>query len=263
MATRSTAFWVVGIVMATAPLAAQAPAAPQAPARPPTVTRLGGNIRANPPSGPVPRLADGKPDMTGVWLGGAPVADISTALPKGEAMPFLPETRKRMQSQLAKDDPQANCLPLPPPRATPYPWRMVVTPGHVFFLYEMYGYRQVFMDGRRHPDDVEPTWFGHSTGRWEGDTLVVDTIGYNDRTWFDNVGHPHSEKLHTIERFTRTSLGTIAAEITIDDPGAYAKPIRIPYTARLMPGDELLEYICEENNQDVPHLVGPADNRGR
>jgi hypothetical protein len=228
---------------------------------PPPVTRLGGNIRANPPSGPVPRLADGKPDMSGVWLGGAPVVDVSTALPPGQAIPILPATRARMQAQLAKDDPQANCLPLPPARATPYAWRMVVTPTHVFFLYEMYNYRQVFMDGRPHPPDLDPTWYGHSIGRWQGDTLVVDTIGYNDKTWFDNRGHPHSEKLHTVERYTRTSLGTMAGEITIDDPGAYARPFTLPFTARLMPNEKLLEYVCQENNQDVPHLIGPADNR--
>ena len=242
-------------------IAASGSAAAQASAAAPPVTRLGGNIRANPPSGPVPRLADGKPDMSGVWLGGAPVADISTGLPQGQAIPFLPETKARMQAQQAKDDPQANCLPLPPPRATPYPWRMVVTPTHVFFLYEMYNYRQVFMDGRPHPPDLDPTWYGHSIGRWEGDTLVVDTVGYNDQTWFDNRGHPHSEKLHTVERYTRTSLGTMAGEITIDDSGAYAKPFTVSFTARLMPNEELMEYVCQENNQDVPHLIGPADNR--
>ena len=197
--------------------------------------------------------------MSGVWLGGGAVGDISTALPAGETMPFLPETRTIMREHQAKDDPQANCLPLPPPRATPYPWRMVVTPTHVFFLYEMYGYRQVFMDGRPHPDEVDPTWPGHSIGRWEGDTLVIDTVGFNDKTWFDNRGHPHSDKLHTIERFTRTSLGMMTTEVTIDDPGAYSRIFKVNFTSRLMPNAELMEYVCEENNQDVPHLEGPAD----
>jgi hypothetical protein len=87
---------------------------------------------------------------------------------------------------------------------------------------------------------------------------VVDTVGFNDRSWFDNNGHPHSDKMHTIERFTRTSLGTMKIEITVDDPGAYSKPFTLFLTANLMPGAELMEYICNENNQDVPHLLGPA-----
>jgi hypothetical protein len=223
-------------------------------------TRLGGNIRANPPSGPVPRLADGKPDLTGVWLGGGAVGDITTGLPKGESLPLLPETKKIMDAQLAKEDPQANCLPLPPPRATPYPWRVVVTPTHAFFLYEMYNYRQVFMDGRKHPpaDELHPTWYGHSIGWWEGDTLVVDTVGMNDKTWLDNRGNRHSEKMHLVERFTRTDLGRMQVEYTVDDPGAYSKPFKVSFTAQLMPKeDELIEYVCNENNQDVPYLVGP------
>ncbi len=106
-------------------------------------TRLGGNIRAtNPPTGPTPRQPDGKPDMTGVWLGGLSVGDISQNLPKGETMPIRPEWKQKMDAHQASDDPQAHCLPLPQPRAVPYPWRMVVTPTHVFFLHEMYDYRR-------------------------------------------------------------------------------------------------------------------------
>ena len=244
----------IGVALiATATVAAQI----TVPTTLPPTSRIGGNIRTTPPKGPVPRLPDGKPDMTGVWLGGLPGGDISTALPKGETMPVLPETRKQMAAQKAVDDPQAHCLPLPPPRFTPYPWRMVVTPTHVFFLYEMYNYRQVFVDGRKHPEDLDPTWYGHSIGHWEADTLVVDTVGMNDKTWFDNKGHTHSEKLHLVERYTRTDLGLMKVEMTIDDSGAYSKPFTLTGTARLMPNQELIEYICDENNQDVPHLIGP------
>ena len=255
MRTRVAALWVTGALMATVSIEAQ-----QAPASPPPVQRLGGNIRANPPKGPLPRLADGKPDLSGVWLGGGAVGDISTALPKGETLPLLPETKKIMDAQLAKDDPQANCLPLPPPRATPYPWRVIVTPTHAFFLYEMYNYRQVFMDGRKHPpaDELDPTWYGHSIGWWEGDTLVVDTVGFNDKTWLDNRGNRHSDKMHVTERYTRQDLGTMRVDVTVDDPGAYSRPFTANFVARLMPpNDELLEYVCQENNQDVPFLVGP------
>ena len=215
-------------------------------------TRLGGSIRANPPSGPVPRLPDGRPDMTGVWLGGLPVGDISTALPKGESMPIRPEWKKKMDGFQANDDPQAHCLPLPPPRFTPYPWRMVVTSTHTFFLYEMYDWRQVFMDGRKHPtgDDLDPTWKGHSIGRWDGDTLVIDTVGYNDKFWFDSRGTPHTEKLHTIERFSRPNFGTLINDFTLDDPGAYSKTVQLKFTARRVRQDvELMEDICTENNQ--------------
>jgi hypothetical protein len=245
----------------TVAVGAQAPSRPQAPA---PVVRAGGNIRAtNAPDGPVPRLADGKPDMTGVWLGGSPYGNIAGALRPGQTMTLLPEARKIQAARMAREDPGANCLPLTIPRGTPYPWRMVVTPTHAFFLHEMYHYRQAFLDGRKHPplEEIDPSWYGHSIGWWEGDTLVVDTIGFNDKGWLDSRGHPVTEKLHTIERYTRTNLGTMSIEVTIDDPGAYAKPFTIGVTARLMPGDELREYVCAENNQDVPFIEGPADTR--
>ena len=114
------------------------------------------------------------------------------------------------------------------------------------------------MDGRKHPADPDPTWYGHSVGRWEGDTLVVDTVGFNDKSWFDFRGHPHTERLHTVERYTRTNTNTLVNEITIDDLGAYFAPFTVTFTAVLKPGDELMEYICQENNQDVTHLQGPT-----
>ena len=111
-------------------------------------------------------------------------------------------------------------------------------------------HRVVYMDGRKHPDDVFPTWYGHSIGRWEGDTLVIDTVGYNDKFWFDSRGTPHTEKLHTIERFSRPNFGTLINEFTIDDPGAYSKTVHLKFTARRVRQDvELMEGICTENNQ--------------
>ena len=142
----------------------------------------------------------------------------------------------------------------------PYPWRIIQTKTHYFFLFEgnIHSFRQIFMDGRKHPEDPDPTWYGHSVGRWEGDALVIDSVGFNDRFWFDFTGHPHTEKLHTIERFTRKDLGTLVDEVTIDDPGAYAKPFTITSSNRLVPGEEIMEYICQENERDSHHLVGPA-----
>jgi hypothetical protein len=208
---------------------------------------------------PAPRLPDGLPDLSGIWQGGGPIGDIAQGLPAGSEIPLLPEARTLMESRLSKDDPEANCLPTGVPRIAPYPWRIVQTRTHIFFLFEanIHSYRQIFIDGRPHPIDPDPTWYGHSIGRWDGDALVVDTVGFNDKFWFDFRGHPHTEKLHIIERYRRTSMGTLVNEITIEDPGAYSRPFTVTFTARLSPGDELIEYICNENNQDVPHIQGP------
>jgi hypothetical protein len=210
---------------------------------------------------PAPRHSNGRIDITGLWQGGGPIGNIADGLPKGETMPLLPEARRVLESRLSKDDPQASCLPSGVPRIAPYPWRIVETPTHLFFLFEanIHSYRQIFMDGRPHPRDLDPTWYGHSIGRWDGDTLVVDTVGFNDRFWFDFKGHPHTERLHVTERYTRTSATTLVNEITIDDPGAYSRPFTVRFTADLAPaGDELMEYICAENNQDISHLQGPT-----
>jgi hypothetical protein len=208
--------------------------------------------------GPTPHLADGTVDLSGVWNGGGPIGDIAQGMPKGEKIPMLPSAEKIFKERQSKDDPEANCLPTGVPRIAPYPWRIVQTPTHVFFLYEgnIHSFRQIFVDGRKHPEDPDPTWYGHSIGHYEGDTLVVDTVGYNDKFWFDFAGHPHTEQLHTIERYTRKDLGTLQVDTDIIDPGAYSKPFSISFTANLRPKEELMEYICQENQVDAKHLVG-------
>lgn len=220
-----------------------------------------------PDDAPVPRLPDGTPDFSGVWTGGGPIGDIREGLMEGEEIVLLPEAKAIMGARTAADDPEANCLPTGVPRIAPYPWRILQTPPygpatHLYFVFEgnIHSYRQIFMDGRPHPDpeELDPTWYGHSIGHWEGDTLVIDTVGFNDRFWFDFLGHPHTEQLHTIERYTRTSYGVLENVTTIIDPGAYEKPFTIRFEARLRPGWDIMEYICNENNQDVDHLVGPA-----
>jgi hypothetical protein len=210
------------------------------------------------PKGPTPHLADGTVDLSGVWQGGGPVGDIAQGMPKGAVIPMTPAGEKLFKSRQSKDDPEANCLPTGVPRIAPYPWRMVQTPTHVFILFEgnIHSYRQIFVDGRKHPDDPDPTWYGHSIGHYEGDSLVVDTIGYNDKFWFDFEGHPHTEQLHTVERYKRTDLGTLVVETDIIDPGAYTKPFTISFTFGLRPKEELMEYICQENQVDAQHLVG-------
>ena len=215
-------------------------------------------------SAPAPRLANGRIDFSGIWLGGGPIANIADGLPAGETLPLLPAARAILDARQSREDPQAHCLPSGVPRTAPYPWRIVQTPAHIFFLFEgnIHSYRQIFMDGRPHPPDPDPTWYGHSIGRFDGDTLVVDTVGFNDRFWFDFKGHPHTERLHIVERYSRTSAGTLVNRITIDDPGAYERPFTVTFTARQAAGMELMEYICNENNQDVEHLSGPTQAPG-
>jgi hypothetical protein len=238
------------------------------PAQSPVVAQAAQASRpATKPAPPAPRLPNGRPDLSGVLNGGGGIA--ARSLKKGDEIVLLPEAKKLMDSRQSKDDPEANCLPTGVPRMNPYPWRIVQQPTHtesthIFILFEgnVHSYRQIFMDGRPHPDDLVPTWYGHSTGKWEGDTLVVDTVGYNDRFWFDFDGHPHTTALHTIERFTRTDLNTLSWEITIIDPGAYAKPFTVLTKAEYKPGWELMEYICNENNTNVQHIQGPAVSPG-
>jgi hypothetical protein len=132
-------------------------------------------------------------------------------------VPALPALAKE---RLSKDDPNANCLPAGVPRMSPYPWEILQTPKVIVFLHEgnMHTYRQVFMDGSGHPSDLDPTSYSDSRGKWDGDTLVVDTVGFNDKFWFDGVGHPHTEKLHIIERFRRPDSAHLDFDVTIDDP---------------------------------------------
>ncbi len=214
--------------------------------------------RASGPPKPTPRAADGKVDLSGVWSPDAHfIYDINDALKPGETLPLQPWALKTTVERMSKDDPEANCLPTGVPRQAPYPWRIVQTPAYVFFLFEgnIHSYRQIFINGK-HPEDPDPTWYGHSTGRWDGDTLVVDTVGFNDRFWFDFAGHPHTEKLHVVERFRRPEFDRLDYEVVIDDPGAYTKPFTLVGHSAYQRDTELLEYICNENNQDVDHIVG-------
>jgi hypothetical protein len=223
------------------------------------VNALGQEVKRAPvPTGPSPRLPDGTVDLNGLWIGGGPVGSIAQGLPKGETLPLLPAAKTLMASRNEANDPHLWCLPMGVPRSTPYPFRFVQNythkaPTHMFILHEgnIHSFRQIFMDGRKHPAELDPTWFGHSIGWFDNkDTLVIDTLGYNDKFWFDRQGTPHTEQLHTIERWTRVNEGTLRNEVTIEDPGAFSRPFTVTFNARLQaPGDELMEYICQENNQ--------------
>jgi hypothetical protein len=217
-------------------------------------------------SRPIPRLPDGKIDLTGPWVGGGSNADIERdgGLKPGE-LPLLPWARELRDKRVAKDEPYTACLPMSVPRVNPYPWKFAMSYtskglSHIYVLHETGdagAHRVVYMDGRPHPpkDEWVPNWWGHSIGRWEGDTLVIDTVGFNDKFWFDSRGTPHTEQLHTIERWTRISWGRMVNEFTIEDPGAFSKPVTLKFTARLLRPDpetgtgDLMEFICLEDNQ--------------
>jgi hypothetical protein len=205
-------------------------------------------------SGPTPHAADGKPDLSGVWLGAFP-SDPG----KPELLPLAQALVKQRADTNIKDFPMGLCLPLGVTMfGTFFPYRVVQTPTIVVMIDEADtpGYRQIFLDGRSHPKNLEPTWMGHSVGHWEGDALVVDTVGFNGKAWLDLGGHPYTEKTHITERYRRPDLGHLEIEFTIEDPDAYAKPWTIKKVSDLAVDDEVGEYICTENNKDVQHLVG-------
>ena len=146
---------------------------------------------------------------------------------------------------------------VPQEDAVPYPYKIFQTPTEVTILYEaVRGFREIFLDGRTLPEDPNPTWMGYSIGHWDGDTLVVETSGFNDKSWLDSGGHPHSDALKVTERFHRLDFGHMNLQITIDDPKDYTQPWTVSYPITLMPDTSLLEYICAENNRDLQHIVG-------
>ena len=250
----------VVVISTTAAIANGQQSAPQDPGD--RVQGVGyGGPRPTIPTGPVPRLPDGTVDLNGAWMGVGPNSDIERngGLKPGEVSSLLlPAAKTLFESRKdSYEDPHDFCLPDGVPRLPDaFPMRIVQNythkaPTHIFILIEgnIHTYRQVFMDGRKHPAELDPSWYGHSIGRWEGDTLVIDSVGFNDKFWFDRRGHPHTEQLHVIERWTRTDLGHLESKVTIDDPGAYSKPFTLTFHATLSPDTELLEYICQENNQ--------------
>jgi hypothetical protein len=215
-------------------------------------TQTGGNAPV--PTGPPPRTADGKVDLSGVWTPGTSFSQMGQI----PLQPWAEALRQERRAQLSKDDPEGFCLPAGVPRISPFPFKIVQTPTLIVYLDEgnVHNYRQFFLDGRGHPKDAKELWMGHSIARWEGDTLVVDTIGFNERTWLNGGGSPHTDALHVVERYTRPDMGRLEVEITIEDPGAFTKPHIFKRVNTLMPGAELLEYVCNEFNVDKDHLVG-------
>ncbi len=210
---------------------------------------------------PAPRSADGKPDLSGVWLVSNGSFYLASELKPEDIQPWAAALYKQREDDFRRDTDGIHCLP-PGPKAGiglgNFPMKIVQTPNLVVILYEYQTiFRQIFTDGRVLPQDPNPTWMGYSVGRWEGDTLVVDTAGYNDRTSLDLAGHPHTEALRMTERFRRRDASHLELQVTFDDPKSYNKPWKLPMEFALVPDGELIEYVCE-NERDSTHLVGKS-----
>ncbi len=207
------------------------------------------------PSGRTPKTRSGKPDLTGVWF-------PSTPIPVGgppEPLPWAEAAARQRGENLGKDLPQSHCLPMGPSWSGFFtPYRFVQTPDLLVIIDENGDpARQIYLDGRAHPKEFNPAFMGHSVAHWEGDTLVVDSVGFNDRAWLSLLSYPQTEKMHIIERYRRPDLGHLELEMTLDDPGAFKKPWKVKRLSSLAPkSSELVEYVCTENNRDVQHLVG-------
>jgi len=209
---------------------------------------------------PAPKTPDGKPDFSGIWQGhdGRYLNNLAA---DGVAVPMQPwaaRLLKERQDNQAKDRPSGACLPHSVTDFDAHfaPKKLLQTPGVLVILFESYhSWRQIFTDGRALPEAREPAWFGYSTGKWDGNTLVVDTVGLNEKTWLDDIGHPHSGALHIVERFQRPDFGHMVAQVTIDDPKAYSKPWTVTIPWEFVADTELMDWVCE-NNKDPGHMVG-------
>jgi hypothetical protein len=210
---------------------------------------------------PAPRIADGHPDLSGIWVAADAkyTVNVSADLKPGD-VPFQPWAQalvaQRADGSHSGEDPYANCLPSGVPRvnATPQPWKVIQKPEVFVILYESINtWRQVFFDGRKLGNDFPPTFLGYSTGKWDGDTAVVETRGFNGKTWLDQTGKPTSDALHVTERFRRMDFGHMEIQITIDDPKVYTKPWTVTEHVRLVPDTDVIENACE-NNLDLRHL---------
>jgi len=213
--------------------------------------------------GPVPRLADGKPDLSGMWslfMSTAYTLNIVADERAEHTLPWAAAYYKQQMQDLGKNDPNTiGCLPMGPRRLTGGGLTKIIhTPSLMVMLSEDLTYRQIFLDGRPLPRDPQPSFMGYSVGHWDGDTLVVESAGFNDRTWLDMGGHPHTEALHTTERFRRTAFGRMDLTVRLDDPKAYAAPWTVRVNVTLAPGTEFIEYVCGESEKSE-HLVGRSE----
>jgi hypothetical protein len=209
-------------------------------------------IGAAAPSGPAPRLSNGKPDLSGFWVqprDGGPTSEQAEPLPWADAI------RRERQANNRRDYSRSRCLPSSITSNFLGEVKFVHTPSILVMLDTQDPPRQIFLDGRDHPKEINPTWQGHSVGRWEGSTLVVDTVGFNGLAWYPD-GLPSTEMLHITEHYHRTDLGHLETDITIEDPPVLRKPWTQKRIYNLDPKEDIEEYVCTENEKDVQHMVG-------
>jgi hypothetical protein len=227
-------------------------------------------------SAAAPRAPDGKPDLSGIWapvrrraldesLEGqvnatGPFWDFGSVIPGGlPYQPWAAALRNKRAADQSKDNPDVKCMPLGilQMNTHPFPRRIVQTPGYIAILHERdLEYRQIFTDGRPLPEEPQPSWNGYSTGKWVGDTLVVETIGFRDGLWADYDGSPISTAAKITERFRRVNFGSMELEMTVDDPKAYTKPWTVKIDLAFQLDSDLLEYVCLEGERDSAHMVG-------
>ncbi len=204
---------------------------------------------AKPLSGAVPRTPEGKPDLSGIWKGQeAPHPEKAALLPWAQEI-----ANQRKNPANRGDNPAARCLPGNVLLDGAGVFKFVQTPALLVMMYQdLIGYRQVFLDARGHPKDWDPSWTGHSTGKWDRDTLVVDTLGFNARSWINLL--PHTEMLHVVERYRRRDLGHLEVQTTIEDPGTFSRPWKRNNVWELAPKEDVREYVCNENDKDLRRL---------
>jgi hypothetical protein len=230
-------------------------------------------------TGPAPRV-NGRPDLSGVWqaeaeprgpglygLGESPNSkyfrDILSDF-KPDEQPLTPAGVELMRQHAAagpNGNPSLNCMPDGVPHADllPEPFKIIQTPTEILMLYEVETiFRQIFIDGRKQLINPAPAWLGYSVGKWDGDTLVVDTRGFNDKSWLDARGHGHSEDMRVEERIARRDFGHLDVAVTIEDPKVFTKPFTIHFTELLLPDTDVFEHICAENEKDAAHTPKPA-----
>jgi hypothetical protein len=218
---------------------------------------------------PAPRMPDGKPDLSGLWQADTTAAaETSKAMNSLKVQPWAKAVSDKHRENLGSDSPGTRCLP-PGPQIDLGVGvdfgvgKVVQTSNLLLMLYDGTLYREIFLDGRQLQKDPNPDWMGYSVGRWEGDTLVIESNGFNDRTWLDDDGHPHTQALRVTERLHRPDFGHLELVRTLTDEGALAQPWTVPQKFELNPDTEQIEYVCNENEKDRAHLVGKAsDDKG-
>jgi len=205
-----------------------------------------------------PRAPDGKTDLSGTWSSPSDryYNNIAVDLKPEDVMPQADALHRQRLRDFGKDSMESLCLPLGPAAMTgPFrDFKILQTPASIVILFNDLTYRQIFLDGRQLEKEPNPSWMGYSVGHWEGDTLVVESNGYTPRVWLDWDGHPHSEDLRITERFRRIDVGHMEIRMTLDDPKNYARPWTVTLPQELMVDTEMLEFVCNENEKDRPHL---------